>query len=359
MDARNINPKQYEDGSYYKAAQRAPAVLLPYQRKWIEDKSPVKIIEKSRRIGLSWCEAADNVLTAASNNGMDIFYVSYNKDMTVTYINDCAQWAKHFNLAASEIEISEQVFRENDEDKSTLVYSIKFASGFRIEALSSMPRNLRSKQGGVVVDEAAFHTDLEELLTAAFALLIWGGFVHILSTHKGVDNPFNILIGEVRAGEKDYSLHKTTFNDAIADGLYRRVCLRARKDWSLEGQIAWEKQIRSIYAPKDAEELDCIPSQSSGAYFSRSLVESRMSDEYVVLRLECEDGFELKPEHERIAFINDWLEDNIKPILERIPANHRFYYGQDFARSRHVSAFWSLVEETSARRYMPIVKPVC
>ncbi|WP_230478196.1 hypothetical protein [Kingella kingae] len=46
---------------------RTPMVLLPYQQRWIADPNPVKICEKSRRIGLSWAEAADSALLAAHN----------------------------------------------------------------------------------------------------------------------------------------------------------------------------------------------------------------------------------------------------------------------------------------------------
>ena len=71
-------------------------------------------------------------------------------------------------------------------------------------------RSLRSKQGHVVIDEAAFVDDLAELLKAAMALQMWGGSVSILSTRNGDDNPFNIMIGKVHSGEFEYSLHKTT-----------------------------------------------------------------------------------------------------------------------------------------------------
>ena len=43
-----------------------PAALLIYQQEWIADDSPLKIAEKSRRIGLTWAEAADNVLIASA-----------------------------------------------------------------------------------------------------------------------------------------------------------------------------------------------------------------------------------------------------------------------------------------------------
>ncbi len=39
--------------------------LLPYQRRWLADQAQVKVYEKSRRIGATWVEAADAVLSAA------------------------------------------------------------------------------------------------------------------------------------------------------------------------------------------------------------------------------------------------------------------------------------------------------
>ena len=213
-------------------SKRTPMVLLSYQAKWQEDKARVKVIEKSRRIGMSWDEASEDALLAASKSGQDVFYVGYNKDMAQEFINDCADWAKFYNKAASEVE--EYVFK--DEDKDIITFRIKFASGFKIVALSSRPSNLRGMQGKVVIDEAAFHDDLKGLLKAALALLMWGGQIVIISTHDGDENPFNELIKEIRAGKKPYSLHRITFDDALNDGLYKRICLRLGKEWSQIGR---------------------------------------------------------------------------------------------------------------------------
>ena len=168
-----------------------PAVLLPYQQAWIADTSQLKIAEKSRRIGLTWAEAADAVLDAMSEGGQNCYYLGYNKDMTVEFIQACAMWAKAFDAAAAEIE--EGIWE--DGDKHIQTYIIRFPkSGKRIEALTSRPSNLRGRQGRVILDEAAFHENLDELLKAALALLIWGGCVRVISTHDGEDNPFNELI---------------------------------------------------------------------------------------------------------------------------------------------------------------------
>ncbi|EMB7756636.1 hypothetical protein VAG57_005359, partial [Serratia marcescens] len=156
-----------------------PAVLMPYQQRWVADTSPLKVIEKSRRTGITWAEASDDVLTAASSapaGGMNVYYIAYNQDMTVEYIQACAMWARAFNYAASEIE--EGFWEEDEDDKHIKTYTIKFPdSGFRVVALSSRPSNLRGRQGIIVIDEAAFHEQLDELLKAALAMLIWGGKV--------------------------------------------------------------------------------------------------------------------------------------------------------------------------------------
>ena len=86
--------------------------------------------------------------------------------MAIEFIDACAMWAKAFNRAASEIE--EEILQ--DEDKDILTFNIRFNSGFKIQALSSRPSNLRGRQGNVTIDEAAFHEHLAEVLKAALAL---------------------------------------------------------------------------------------------------------------------------------------------------------------------------------------------
>jgi phage FluMu gp28-like protein len=347
--------REQADKAEYKFERRAPGVLLPYQQRWVQDTSQVKISEKSRRIGLTWAEAADDVLTAAASTGMDVWYIGYNKDMAIEFILDCAQWTAHLGEAAGQIEEGEEVYKDGDEQKSILTYSIKYASGNRITALSSRPSNLRGKQGKVVIDEAAFHNDLGELLKAAFALLIWGGRVAIISTHDGADNDFNSLILDVRAGKVPYSVHRTTFDEALADGLYDRVCLKTGKKWSAEGQQQWRDEIYKIYRANAAEELDVIPSQSGGAYMSRAMIEARMDPLVPVLRLTCKEGFEQLPQPEREAFVADWIGEHLQARIDALPKDLRSYYGQDFARNGDLSVLWPLVEQQSLHRITPFL----
>ena len=84
----------------------APAVLMGYQKTWVADDSPLKVQEKSRRTGLTWAESSDDVLSAAgagSAGGQKVYYMGYNQDMTIEYIEGCAMGARVFNYAGGEI----------------------------------------------------------------------------------------------------------------------------------------------------------------------------------------------------------------------------------------------------------------
>lgn len=334
---------------------RTPMALLPYQQRWCADRTQVKVIEKSRRIGLSWGEAADTALLAASQSGMDAWYIGYTKDMAEEFIRDCADWARSYGLAAGEIEEGEEVFIEGDEKKSILTFTIRFASGWRITALSSSPRNLRGKQGRVIIDEAAFHTDLAELLKAALALLIWGGQVHVISTHDGADNPFNELILDVRAGKVPYALHRATFDEAVADGLYERVCLRTHKEASPEGKAAWVSGIRARYRDNAAEELDCIPKNSGGVWLSRAVIERCMYPAQVLRWKPPTEDFVLWPDEMRTAEMREWLETHARPLLAALDPQLMSGFGEDFGRTGDLTVIAPFQLEANLTRRFPFL----
>ena len=339
------------------ATADAPAVLMGYQQCWVADKSPLKVIEKSRRTGLTWGEAADDVLTAASARsagGQNVYYIAYNQDMTIEYIQACAMWARAFNHAASEIE--EGFWEDDDADKNIKTFTIRFpASGFRIVALTSRPSNLRGRQGTIVIDEAAFHDQLDELLKAALAMLIWGGRVRVISTHNGVENPFNELVEDIRAGKRKGTVHRITFKEAVTDGLYHRVCLRLGKEWTAADEAAWMADVYAFYGDGAEEELDCVPANSGGAWLSRALIESRMSADTPVLRWECKAGFELLPDHIRAAECRDWLEAQLAPLLAALPADAISFNGEDFGRSGDLTVHVPLIQTQNLVRRVPFL----
>ncbi len=330
-------------------------VLLQYQAAWIKDPAQLKVHEKSRRVGITWAEAADDVLLAATEGraGMDVLYISFNQDMTREYIDACADWARKYNKAASEV--GEFVLK-GKRDEEIKAYRIDFPSRHKVVALSSNPSNLRGKQGRVVIDEAAFVDDLEELLKAAIALTMWGGQVVVISTHNGVDNEFNRLCEDIRSGRRKGSLHRTTLDDAIAQGLVRRIFSVMGKPWTPEAEAAWRQDLYDTYKDTADEELDCIPSKGSGAYLPVSIIEACMEPGIPVLRwAPPQAGFVDLPDETRHREMRDWLEEHVTPVLDRLPRDLATYIGEDFARVADLTVFWPLLRQDALRLDTPLV----
>ncbi len=333
------------------------AVLLRYQQDWVADDSDLKVAEKSRRVGLTWAEASDNVLVAAKSRqggGMNVYYIGYNMDMAIEYIEACAMWARVFNQVAEEVEEGEEVFKDGNDEKSIKTYTIRFASGFRIVALSSRPANLRGKQGVVVIDEAAFHGALDELLKAALALLIWGGKVRVISTHDGDQNPFNELVNEIRAGARKGSVHRITFKEAVEQGLFGRVCMRKGVPWDIDAQAKWIAGVYAFYGQASEEELDVVPSQGSGAWLTSALVEQRMYGA-PVLRYTCPKGFEQQPDVVRWNAVQEWLDLEVRPLLAELSPELQSVFGQDFGRTGDLTVMVPAQIEQNLRRRIPFL----
>lgn len=259
----------------------ADSVFLPYQSRFLQSPHQLEVWEKSRRVGASWAVSGDETLYASSKNGGDVYYKGQDKDMAQTFITDAAWFAKEvYSLAASDV--AEHVFPDPEKpDKNIFTFTVRFASGFKVEAQSSSASGLRGKgrpSDHFVFDEAAFHPDFPALLKAGMALLTWGCRIRILSSHNGDVNPFNELIQEIRAGKrgKDAAVHRTTFMDAIGEGLYKRICQRTGKVWTQAGEDAWVAQMYAFYGDDAAEELDVIPSAGSGVVLPRALIERCM-----------------------------------------------------------------------------------
>ncbi|EDU9185982.1 hypothetical protein MA75_001522 [Salmonella enterica subsp. enterica] len=319
-------------------------VFLGYQQKWFLDESGVVIGQKSRRTGITWAEAGRNVINAAKpkkRHGRNTFYVGSKQEMALEYIAAVALFARAFNKLA-QADVYEQTFWDSEKKEEILTYMVRFPrSGFKIQALSSRPSNLRGLQGDVVIDEAAFHEGLRELLKAALAMRMWGCRVRIISTHNGVDNYFNELIQEVLAGRKDYSLHTITIDDAIADGLYKRICYVTDQVWSPEAQVAWRESLyRDAPTREDAdEEYGCVPKKSGGAYIPHALIELAMVRDTPILTFEAPEDFLSRAAWLRESEINDWCEEHLKPLLTDLNARSRYSFGEDFARRGDLTCF--------------------
>lgn len=341
-------------------------ILMAHQKAWIADDADLKLAEKGRRTGITWAEAQGDTLIAASARsagGDNIYYIGDTKEKGLEFIGYCAHFLKFIDGKAAVEEYLHE-FREVGDDGKEVIdriaaYRIRCASGYQIVALASRPVVIRGLQGIVVIDEAAFHNDVRGVIDACNALLIWGGKIRLISTHNGTLNAFNELIKETHEGKWPYSIHRITFDDAVNNGLYERVCLVRGWEASEDGKKEWYDRVRSSYGTRkdaEAEELDAIPREGEGTLLPLTLIEAAMTRDYVVKRWEAPaSDFVDWPEKLRREDMADWLAEHVFPELKKLPENRVHCFGEDFAmRKDRTSIAVGYVGQTLVR-HVPLI----
>lgn len=320
----------------------ADGILMEHQVAWLEDTSPLKIAEKGRRTGITYAEALDDTLQAATSRdagGDNVFYIGDTKEKGLEFIRYVAHFARVVAKELSDVE--DYLFEDKRPDGSSkfiTAYRIRFASGYAVVALSSRPASIRGLQGIVVIDEAAYHDDVAAVLDAVNALLIWGGKIRIISTHNGEENPFNQLIKDTRNKLYDYEIHHIPFSRAVRAGLYERVCLIRGWPVSAEGKRDWIDRIVRSYGPRIEardEELEAIPRKSSGVYLPRALVQQAQDATIPIVKWSVPETFYL--DDTRLDQARVWYADQVLPHLETLDPKLWKTFGQDFGRNGDLS----------------------
>ena len=243
------------------------AYFLPYQAEWLKDAARLKIWEKSRRIGATYVQAYEDVVDASKSQGpMDVWFSSADESAAKEYIRYAGQWARLLDIAAQDL--GETVIDEKDQIKALV---IEFANGKRIHGLSSNPKAFRSKGGKLVLDEFAFHPDADGLWKATGPIVTWGYPVRILSTYNGKGNRYYRMVDEARKGNK-WSLHTTTVEDAVRDGLAARVL--GKETASGDEVAAFLADCREIAGDEETylQEYMCQPVDEATAWLTWSLI---------------------------------------------------------------------------------------
>lgn len=347
----------------------ADGVLMLHQSRWIQMQQDldIAVCEKGRRTGITFAQALTDTITAASAKeagGADIWYMADTREKGLEFIGYCGKFAQ-IVAHGQATRIEQHIFVDQLEDgtsRNIQAFRVRFASGFRITALSSRPENIHGLQGYVNIDEAALHKNVSHVLESATALLIWGGRIRVWSTHRGKKNAFNQLVTDVQAGRygKRANVIRITFDDAVANGLYERVCFMNGRDATLEGKRTWYEAIRSAYGPRKAamrEELDVIPRDGDGSAIPSVWIERAMPEIRPVLRIVFDDDFPRRSEHERESWCATWIAVNLLPLLEEVSArfNKRWAIGMDFARHRHFSVITPAQIDQELRREVPFL----
>jgi phage FluMu gp28-like protein len=300
------------------------SLLLPYQKKWIRDGSRLKLMEKSRQIGMTWT-AAYNVVREACRVGArsDFWIASRDELQGRLFVEDCAKWADVLHAAAlcwrSEVLVKDGV----------RVDAVRFANGRELHALSSSENSQAGKRGTRILDEFALHADPRRLYAIASPGITWGGRIEILSTHRGSGNYFNTLVREACEGgnPKGFSLHRVTLQDAVEQGLLRKLKDKLSPD---DPRVTMSKDeylqfVRNGCPDEESwlEEYCCVPSDDSASFLPLDLIRAAEYESF-------DAGVEKFPA---------WdvpVED-----LKRMKGS--LYLGVDVGRERDLTVMW-LVE---------------
>lgn len=240
--------------------------FLPYQLKWLQDKSRFKLSRKSRRIGLTYIQSYEDVRDCArADDSMDVWFSSADESAAKEWIRYCAQWVKMFDIAAEDL--GEIVL---DKKRGVKALAIELATGKRLMGLSSNPAAFRSKGGKLVLDEFAFHAAPDALWKAAMPIVAWGYPVRVISTYNGKGNRYYRMADAALKGN-NWSVHTTTIVDAIDQGLLDKI--KGRKTTEAE-RLAFIQEMRDLAGDEETfqQEFMCVPVDEATAWLTWELI---------------------------------------------------------------------------------------
>lgn len=252
------------------------AVFLPYQGRWIQDKSRLKLMQKGRQIGLSWSTAYAAISRTGVQGAKHDQWVSSRDDLQARlFVDDCKMWAGILDIAARDL--GEQVI--DPKDKQT-AYMLRFLNQRSIISMSSNADAQAGKRGGRVLDEFALHPDPRKLWSIAYPGITWGGQLEVISTHRGSHNFFNQLVREIKEGgnPKKISLHTVTLQDALDDGFLYKLQKSLPDDDERQAmdEAAYFDFVRSGCADEESflQEYMCQPADDDTAFLEYDLIGS-------------------------------------------------------------------------------------
>jgi phage FluMu gp28-like protein len=209
----------------------ASRIFLPYQLHWIFDDAPLRLAEKSVRIGWTFADAFKNVRKRLRNPRRDYLFSSKDQTTAIEYVNTCYQFCQLFNHTKSILSHGIEdwkvpVFKDGKNTGFTEDFKvgyIKFDNRSRILSFSSNPHALRAYGGDVGLDEFAFHADAQTLWASASGRTTWGFDLAIWSSHNGNDSIFYTFCREAAQRRGGWNHYRVTLPDAIESGLVEKI----------------------------------------------------------------------------------------------------------------------------------------
>jgi phage FluMu gp28-like protein len=303
--------------------------FLPYQQAWIDDQSNLKIMEKSRQIGITYADAFDSVIKASHRSkSADVWVSSRDEPTARLYLQHCKRWAQALNIGAQYL--GQQIVSNEKKDLTAEV--LRFKTGFCIYCLTSSPDAIASRTGHVKLDEFALHKDQRELFRVAKGCTLWGFQLSIISTHRGSTSVFNETLRSIKeqGNPMRFSHHRVILHDAVDQGLVERINYYSGRK---ESRTDFIKRIHDECLDEEQwqQEYCCQPADESSAFITWEMITSAefpgcmKSFEYLVGRDSVEpSGLGVPPLGGPAEFGNGQSEIG------------NLYVGVDVARKKHL-----------------------
>ncbi|MBZ5543364.1 MAG: terminase family protein [Acidobacteriia bacterium] len=157
--------------------------LLPYQRRWVEDDSPLKIVVKARQIGYSFAATLRAVFKCLERRTTWVFLSKGERQsrLLMEKVQD------HIRSCGIVARTEESTFFEGTSLKQL---EVRFPNGSVIYGLPANPDTARGYSGHVTLDEFAFHADAEKIYAALFPTITRGYGLEVISTPNGTQGKF-------------------------------------------------------------------------------------------------------------------------------------------------------------------------
>jgi phage FluMu gp28-like protein len=250
------------------AAAAVPPYFTAFQERWILDESPLKLAEKSRRIGFTYAtsyRAVQKCLTRPP--GFTQWVSSRDQQTAKEFVTDyVAKWCRAANIVAKGLsgDLTEVV----DEQAGIRAMIVQFERGTRIVSLSSTPEAFAGKGGDVLLDEVDLHQDPGRLIDMAMPCTTWGGQLEAISAYRVNGSPASVfarLCADAKASNPlGWSFYRVTIEDAAAQGLVEKINQVTGAKWT---RAAWLADLHRKQRTESAWQSQylCQPQDDGGA----------------------------------------------------------------------------------------------
>lgn len=321
--------------------------FMPFQVRWIRDEAQLKLYPKSRRIGVTYATSFRAVLKCLRVSGLTQWVSSKDLDLAREFVQTYVRkWCQLANIVASGLGAEDILdLGEDESGKAVTAFQVRFPNGSRIISLSSNPRKFAGKGGDILIDEMDLHPDQGVLYDMARPCIDWGGQLEIVSAYDpdgSTETVFAKLVEEARNGNpKGWSLHQTTIEDAVREGIVERINAEgAKRGRAPQTRESFIERQRKGCRTMDAwlSQYMCQPVNAAGQSAVRPLDLAAAKRDYAIEYRSIEGNARQGDLVD--GTVRELYDSSIWPVLRDLYPRVRWSFGLDIARTGHLTAFW-------------------